>query len=108
MAGDKQVICEKSEAENFFARDWTGRNSLIRLEKLDFTRNSAGAHRADRRLNTGSRRSGRLTAKHWRPTGMARDDNFEMARTPADATLLSTERRMTPSAVHRHRICGHS
>ena len=49
-----------------------------------------------------------LTVKHWRPPGIARDDNFEMARTPADATLLSTERRMTPSAVHRHRICGHS
>ena len=38
MAGDKQVICAKREAEYFFGRDWTGRNSLIRLDKFDFWR----------------------------------------------------------------------
>jgi len=37
MAGDKQVICAKREAEYFFGEDWTDRNSLIRLEKFDFT-----------------------------------------------------------------------
>jgi hypothetical protein len=33
-----KVICGKPEAENFFAQDWTGRNSLIRLDKFDFAR----------------------------------------------------------------------
>ena len=40
MAGDKQVICAKRETEYFFDRDWTDRNSLIRLAKFDFTRKS--------------------------------------------------------------------
>jgi hypothetical protein len=40
MAGDKQVICAKREAEYFFGEGWTDRNSLIRLEKFDFARKS--------------------------------------------------------------------
>jgi hypothetical protein len=39
--GDK-VICDFGKPEYFFGWDWTGRNSLIRLRKLDFTRKSAG------------------------------------------------------------------
>jgi hypothetical protein len=39
--GDMKVICGFGKPEYFFKRDWTGRNSLIRLEKLDFTRKSA-------------------------------------------------------------------
>jgi hypothetical protein len=41
-AGEMKVIWVKCEAEYFFRRDWTGRNSLIRLEKLDFTRKFVG------------------------------------------------------------------
>ena len=37
-----KVICGFGKPEYFFKRDWTGRNSLIRLGKLDFTRKSAG------------------------------------------------------------------
>ena len=37
-----KVICGFGKAEYFFGKDWTGRNSLIRLEKLDFTRKLAG------------------------------------------------------------------
>jgi hypothetical protein len=33
-----KVIWVKQEAEYFFERDWTGRNSLIRLDKFDFAR----------------------------------------------------------------------
>ncbi len=40
--GHIKVICGFGKPEYFFGRDWTGRNSLIRLEKLDFTRKSAG------------------------------------------------------------------
>ena len=42
--GTRKVICGFGKPEYFFARDWTGRNSLIRLEKLDFRRKSTGAH----------------------------------------------------------------
>jgi hypothetical protein len=37
-----KVICDFGKTEYFFRRDWTGRNSLIRLEKLGFTRKTAG------------------------------------------------------------------
>ena len=37
-----KVIYDFGKPEYFFKRDWTGRNSLIRLEKLDFARKSAG------------------------------------------------------------------
>jgi hypothetical protein len=40
--GDMQVIWVFGKPEYFFRWDWTGRNSLIRLEKLDFTRKSVG------------------------------------------------------------------
>ena len=40
---DIQLICDFGKPEYFFGRDWTGRNSLIRLEKLDFTRKSVQA-----------------------------------------------------------------
>jgi hypothetical protein len=40
-AGNMKVIWVNREAEYFSRRDWTGRNSLIRLEKLGFTRKSA-------------------------------------------------------------------
>jgi hypothetical protein len=40
---DMKVICGFGKPEYFFGRGWTDRNSLIRLEKLDFTRKSAGA-----------------------------------------------------------------
>jgi hypothetical protein len=36
-----KVICGFGKPEYFFKQDWTGRNSLIRLEKLDFARKSA-------------------------------------------------------------------
>ena len=42
--GGYKVICDFGKPEYFFERDWTDRISLIRLRKLDFTRNSAGAH----------------------------------------------------------------
>src|SRR5258708_39228832 len=45
--GGYKVICDFGKPEYFFKRDWTGRNSLIRLEKLDFTRKSAEARRED-------------------------------------------------------------
>jgi hypothetical protein len=38
MAGDKQVICAKHEAEYFFDEDWTGQISLIGLGNFDFAR----------------------------------------------------------------------
>ena len=38
-----RVICGFGKSEYFFEGDWTGRNSLIRLEKLDFRRKSAGS-----------------------------------------------------------------
>ena len=41
--GGYKVICYFGKPEYFFRRDWTSRNSLIRLRKLDFTRKSAGA-----------------------------------------------------------------
>jgi len=34
------VICGNREAKYFWQRDWTDRNSLIRLEKFDFARKS--------------------------------------------------------------------
>jgi hypothetical protein len=42
-----KVICGFGKPEYFFERGWTGRNRLIRLEKLDFTRKSAAARRED-------------------------------------------------------------
>jgi hypothetical protein len=42
-----KVICGFGKPEYFFERDWTGRNSLIRLGKLDFTRKSAGRGQLD-------------------------------------------------------------
>jgi hypothetical protein len=39
---DIKAICGFGKPEYFFKRGWTDRNSLIRLEKLDFTRKSAG------------------------------------------------------------------
>jgi hypothetical protein len=48
MAVDIKVICGFGKPEYFFKRDWTDRNSLIRLRKLDFTRKSAEARREDR------------------------------------------------------------
>src|ERR1700730_6049366 len=41
--GGYKVICDFGKTEYFFGWGWTGRNSLIRLRKLDFTRKSAGA-----------------------------------------------------------------
>jgi hypothetical protein len=41
--GGYKVICDFGKPEYFFGGDWTGRNRLIRLSKLDFTRKSAGA-----------------------------------------------------------------
>src|ERR1700688_1572552 len=38
-----KVICDFGKPEYFFGWGWTGRNSLIWLEKLNFTRKSAGA-----------------------------------------------------------------
>ena len=43
--GGYKAICDFGKPEYFFRRDWTDRNSLIRLEKLDFTRKSAGGAR---------------------------------------------------------------
>ncbi len=43
--GGYRVICGFGKPEYFFGRGWTGRNSLIRLEKLDFRRKSAEARR---------------------------------------------------------------
>ena len=40
---DIELICGFGKPEYFLRRDWTGRNSLIRLTKLDFTRKFAGA-----------------------------------------------------------------
>src|ERR1700730_10434530 len=40
--GDIKLICCFGKPEYFFERDWTGRNSLIRLRKLDFTCKSDG------------------------------------------------------------------
>ena len=48
--GGYKVICGFGKTEYFFGRDWTDRNSLIRLEKLDFTRKCkrrAGDRRSD-------------------------------------------------------------
>jgi hypothetical protein len=42
-----KVICDFGKPEYFFRRDWTGRNSLIRLRKLDFTRKIPEARRED-------------------------------------------------------------
>ncbi len=39
-AGVKKLICLKCEAEYFFERDWTDRNSLNAQDKFDFTRKS--------------------------------------------------------------------
>jgi hypothetical protein len=39
-AADMKVICKNRETKNFFAEGWTDRNSLIRLDKFDFTRKS--------------------------------------------------------------------
>ena len=41
--GSKKVIWVFGKPEYFFKWDWTDRNSLIRLEKLDFTRNPRGS-----------------------------------------------------------------
>ncbi len=46
-----EVICGFGKPEYFFGRDWTDRNSLIRLGKLDFTRKSAGGTRKARSLD---------------------------------------------------------
>jgi hypothetical protein len=35
-----KLICDFGKTEYFFGWDWTDRNSLIRLEKLDFARES--------------------------------------------------------------------
>ena len=45
-----KVICDFGKPEYFFGRGWTGRNSLIGLRKLDFTRKSAGGTREARSL----------------------------------------------------------
>jgi hypothetical protein len=49
------VIWVNREAEYFLQRDWTGRNSLIRLEKLDFTGKSAGRTRDGPQLGSNQR-----------------------------------------------------
>src|ERR1700730_8385018 len=50
--GGYKLICGFGKSEYFFGRDWTGRNSLIRFRKLDFTRKSRA------RVNLPSRRDG--------------------------------------------------
>ena len=47
--GSYRVICDFGKQEYFFGGDWTGRNSLIRLRKLDFTRKICGT-RAEVRI----------------------------------------------------------
>ena len=49
-----KVICDFGKPEYFFARGWTGRNSLIQLRKLGFRRKSAG------------RAGGRIEPTGWR------------------------------------------
>jgi hypothetical protein len=46
------VICPTSQAQYFFARDWTTQISLIRLDKSGFTRKSCGAGWPPGRRNT--------------------------------------------------------
>jgi hypothetical protein len=40
--GGYKVICGFGKSEYFFGWGWTGQITLIRLEKLDFTRKSTG------------------------------------------------------------------
>src|SRR5229473_7421053 len=40
--GGYRVICNFGKSEYFFGRGWTGQITLIRLEKLDFTRKAGG------------------------------------------------------------------
>ena len=52
--GIAKLICNFGKTEYFFARGWTGRNSLIQLRKLGFRRKSAG------------RAGGRIKPTGWR------------------------------------------
>ncbi len=56
--GGFKVICDFGKPEYFFKQDWTGRNSLIRFRKLDFTRNRRGG------LSPGSNRHSGAMRKH--------------------------------------------
>ena len=41
-----KVICLKRKQKYFFAKGWTGRNSLIEFKKFDFTAQKSGLLRA--------------------------------------------------------------
>jgi hypothetical protein len=80
-----KVIWDFGKPEYFFKRDWTGRNSLIRLGKLDFTRKSA---------------------ERGRPAAL---DHALADRKPRPASLIHHSDRgvQYASTDYRQRLAGH-